>query len=103
MPALIFCVIVLIVENYRSTVQLRTTVYEMTGDMLDWGYIDTCPVDLVLSGHYRGGQLVLPLAGPVCAPYVGFFTEYTRGFYQGEQAACVLSAGPGDPPDQQPA
>ena len=62
---------------------------------LDWGYRNEYPADLVLTGHYHGGQMRLPLIGGLYAPYVGLLPEFTEGMFEGEQATCILSTGLG--------
>ena len=65
---------------------------------LDWNYRDDYSVDLVLTGHYHGGQVRLPFIGGLIAPYVGWFPEYTEGIYYGKKATVVLSTGLGSSP-----
>ncbi|MFS0752409.1 metallophosphoesterase [Oceanobacillus sp. 1P07AA] len=38
--------------------------------------------DLILSGHTHGGQVRLPLIGPIIAPDEGLFPKKTKGVYQ---------------------
>ena len=66
--------------------------YEM---FFDDAKIASSELDLVLTGHYHGGQIRLPLVGGLYAPYVGMFPEYTEGLFEGEQATCILSTGLG--------
>ena len=51
--------------------------------------------DLVLSGHFHGGTVVLPVLGPLMSPQLGFFPRFARG----EDELCgmrtVTSAGLG--------
>lgn len=84
--------------EFEDTDRYKILLCHIPTAWLDWGYIDRFPVDLVLTGHYHGGQIVLPLMGGLYAPYVGWFPEYTRGLYEGERATCVLSAGLGASP-----
>lgn len=53
--------------------------------------------DLVLSGHYHGGTVVLPGAGPLIAPDFRFFPRYARGMYTDDRTGSVgiVSAGLG--------
>lgn len=82
-------------DEFEDTERLKVLLCHIPTSWVDWGYIDEYSVDIVLSGHYHGGQVKLPLIGGVYAPYVGFFPEYTDGIFKGERATCVLSAGLG--------
>lgn len=85
-------------EEFENTDRFKLLLSHIPTTWLDWGGIDREPVDLVLSGHYHGGQIRLPLIGGIYAPYVGLFPEYTEGIYYGEQATCILSTGLGSSP-----
>lgn len=85
-------------ENFEATERYKLLLCHIPTAWLDWGYIDQFPVDVVLTGHYHGGQIRLPLIGGVYAPYVGLFPEYVEGLYTGDAATCVLSAGLGSSP-----
>lgn len=81
-------------DDFEDTDRYKILLCHIPTAWLDWGYINCFPVDLVLSGHYHGGQICLFGRG-LYAPYVGLFPEYTRGIFQGETATCILSAGIG--------
>ena len=84
--------------EFEDTERFKILLNHIPTTWLDWGYIDDFPVDLVLTGHYHGGQIRLPFIGGLYAPYVGLFPAYTEGIYEGEKATCILSAGLGASP-----
>lgn len=82
-------------EDFEDTERYKILLSHIPTAWVDWGYIDKFPVDLVLSGHYHGGQIVLPWFGGVYAPYIGLFPPDTEGLFEGELASCILSVGLG--------
>lgn len=52
--------------------------------------------DVVFCGHAHGGQVRLPLAGPVFAPDEGLFPKHTAGVYQAGETRMVVSRGLGN-------
>lgn len=59
-----------------------------------WG-VDEVKVDLIVSGHTHGGQVILPFFGGVFAPEQGFFPYYDYGVFHEENATIVISRGLG--------
>ncbi len=53
-------------------------------------------INLVLSGHYHGGQFRIPFIGGVIAPGAGLFPEYTEGTFTKNQTTMVVSRGLGN-------
>lgn len=51
--------------------------------------------DLVLSGHYHGGCVRLPMLGSVVSPQLQLFPRYAWGYKKKEQTHVVVSAGLG--------
>ena len=58
-------------------------------------YVDN-GIDLVLSGHTRGGQFRFPLIGGVAAPNQGLFTKYDPGLYEKQNTTMIVSRGIGN-------
>lgn len=84
--------------SFEATDRFKLLLCHIPTAWLDWDYINKFPVDLVLCGHNHGGQIRLPLLGPLYAPYVGLFPDFTEGLFLGQEAACVLSRGLGSSP-----
>lgn len=85
-------------EEFEDTDVFKILLSHIPTAWIDWGYIHKYPVDLVLCGHYHGGQIRLPVLGGVYAPYIGLFPEYTEGMFVGETATAILSTGLGSSP-----
>lgn len=85
-------------DHFEDTERYKILLCHIPTAWIEWEYINRFPVDLVLTGHYHGGQIRLPLIGGVYAPYIGLFPEYTEGMYQGAEATAILSTGLGSRP-----
>ena len=80
--------------EFESADAFKLLLNHIPTSWLDWRYMDQYPVDLVLSGHYHGGVVRIPLLEQgLYAPYVGWFPPYTTGLFQGKQANCILTTG----------
>ncbi|MBE5958643.1 MAG: hypothetical protein E7254_07270 [Lachnospiraceae bacterium] len=82
-------------DNFENTDRYKILINHIPTTWVDWNY-SAYPVDLVLSGHYHGGQWVLPFIGAVYAPYIGINPPNTRGVYHGEYATTIISSGVGN-------
>lgn len=59
-----------------------------------WG-VDEVKIDLMVSGHTHGGQVILPFAGGVFAPEQGYFPYYDYGIFDEESTTLVITRGLG--------
>ena len=62
----------------------------------------TWDVDLVISGHLHGGQVVLPLVGGVFGGDQGWFPRYVHGVYEKENVTLAVTSGLGTQPERVP-
>lgn len=80
--------------DFKTTERFKLLLNHIPTGWLDWEYINKDSVDLVLSGHYHGGVIRIPiLEQGLFAPYVGKFPPYTKGIFVGKKATCVLTTG----------
>ena len=80
--------------EFKDTDCFKLLLNHIPTSWLDWDYIDNDAVDLVLSGHYHGGVVRIPiLEQGLYAPYVGKFPPYTKGMFIGKKAICILTTG----------
>jgi predicted MPP superfamily phosphohydrolase len=61
-----------------------------TPDHIQWARSQQ--VDLMLSGHNHGGQVVLPVLGPVYSPSI-YGTRYASGVFWEEPTLLYVSRG----------
>jgi predicted MPP superfamily phosphohydrolase len=53
-------------------------------------------INLVLSGHAHGGQINIPLIGPLYAPGQGLFPKYINNMYKVNNTNMIVSRGIGN-------
>jgi len=84
----------LFADAFEDTDRFKLLLNHIPTMWLDWTGINRYPVDLVLSGHYHGGLIRIPiLEQGLYAPYVGKYPPYTKGMFEGSRATCVLTTG----------
>lgn len=82
--------------DFMDTARQKLLLCHIPTPWLDWGGIHTYDAGVVFSGHYHGGQLRFPFLNQgLYAPGIGILPPYTKGLYEGEQSACILSTGLG--------
>lgn len=83
-------------DEFEDMDRLKILLNHIPTQWVDWDYIDEYPVDVVLSGHYHGGVVRIPLIDRgLYVPYTGWFAKNTKGVFRGTRATCILSAGLG--------
>ena len=74
-------------EDYKLLLSHRPELFET--------YVNN-KVDLALTGHAHGGQIVLSFVGGLIAPDQGFFPKYRDGQYDKDETSMIVSRGLGD-------
>ena len=69
-------------EKYVDTDRYLIMCAHRPESFYPWDCADTCGIDLVLSGHLHGGQVILPGVGGLYSPLDGFFPKFDYGQYQ---------------------
>ena len=59
-------------------------------------------IDLVVSGHLHGGQVVLPIFGGIYGGDQGCFPEYVHGLYKKDKMEIFVTSGLGSNPKKVP-
>ena len=59
-------------------------------------------VDLVVSGHLHGGQVVFPILGGIYGGDQGYFPEYIHGMYEKDDMYIFVTSGLGSNPKKVP-
>lgn len=53
-------------------------------------------IDLILTGHAHGGQIIIPFIGGLIAPNQGLFPKYTSGVFNKGDTTMIVSRGIGN-------
>ena len=53
-------------------------------------------IDLALTGHAHGGQIILPIIGGIIAPNQGLFPKYYKGIYSKDDTNMIVNRGLGN-------
>ena len=82
-------------KEYQDTDCLKIMMSHRPDSFIFGNASSVWKVDLVVSGHDHGGQVVLPVLGGVFGGDQGYFPEYIHGMYQKDQMHIFVSSGLG--------
>lgn len=76
-------------DNYKIMISHRPDSFIFGNASKIWD------LDLVVSGHLHGGQVILPLFGGLWAGDQGFFPKYCHGLYHKDNIQLLITSGLG--------
>ena len=82
-------------EDYQDTEHLKIMMAHRPDSFIFGNVSSVWDVDLVISGHDHGGQVVIPFLGGVFGGDQGYFPEYIHGMYQKDQMHIFVTSGLG--------
>ena len=85
-------------EEYTDTDRYLIMCAHRPESFYPWDYADTWGIDLVLSGHLHGGQVIIPGLGGLYNSLDGFFSEYDYGQYKLGGSDMIITRGLGSNP-----
>ena len=85
-------------EKYVDTDRYLIMCAHRPDSFYCWDYADKWGIDLVLSGHLHGGQVIIPGIGGLYSQLEGFFPRYDYGQYKLGDSDMIITRGLGSNP-----
>lgn len=85
----------LFLEDFQNADALKIMMSHRPDSFIFGDAASYWDIDLVVSGHDHGGQVVLPFLGGVFGGDQGYFPEYVHGLYQKEEIQLFVTSGLG--------
>lgn len=85
-------------EEYVDTDRYLVMCAHRPESFYPWDMADQWGIDLVLSGHLHGGQVIIPGIGGLYNPLDGFFPKYDYGQYKLGNSDMIITRGLGSNP-----
>lgn len=80
-------------EKYTDTQNYMIMCAHRPDSFYSWNMADKWGIDLVLSGHLHGGQVIIPGIGGLYSQLEKFFPKYDYGQYKLEKSDMIITRG----------
>lgn len=82
-------------EEYQNTDRIKIMMAHRPDSFIFGNAAEYWNVDLVISGHNHGGQVVLPFLGGIYGGDQGWFPKYVHGMYEKDAMTLFVTSGLG--------
>lgn len=82
-------------EEFEDTDAFKIMISHRPDSFIFGEAAEEWDIDLVVSGHLHGGQVVVPLLGGVYGGDQGYFPEYVHGMYEIGNMHLFVTSGLG--------
>ena len=82
-------------EDFQNTDSLKIMMAHRPDSFIFGDASKAWDIDLVVSGHLHGGQVVVPFMGGLYGGDQGFFPEYIHGMYEKDDMNIFITSGLG--------
>ena len=82
-------------EDFQNTDSLKIMMAHRPDSFIFGDASKAWDIDLVVSGHLHGGQVVVPFLGGLYGGDQGFFPEYIHGMYEKDDMNIFITSGLG--------
>lgn len=83
------------IQDFQNTDNYKIMMAHRPDSFIFGNASEVWDIDLVVSGHTHGGQVVLPFLGGLYVGDQGFFPEYTKGLFDLNKIKILISSGLG--------
>ena len=89
-------------QDFQNTDRMKIMLSHRPDSFIFGDASKVWDVDLVISGHNHGGQIVIPFIGGVYGGDQGWFPEYVHGMYQKDNILLFETSGLGSDKQKMP-